>query len=198
MPVTYQWLTAVGGEFPTPGRTRVTFAEARNLLVAEVAFTTSNTRADLWDGLERYLARFFDLEHRYNALLDGKQLVRCLWLGGSYVSSRVDPSNIDVTVCVNDATRLALKGQPGSKWLSQAFSREERRKEFGVSPLELRYRPVVSVFRSRVTDTEDQQYLQDRGGWDEWWQRCRDSGAQSGGPTLATVEAMRGYLEVTI
>jgi hypothetical protein len=198
MSVNFQWLTAIDGEFPAPGRTQTTLADARQLLVADPAFASSTTRADLWDGLERYLARFFDLEVRHASLLDDRELVRCLWLGGSYVSSRSDPSNIDVTVCIDDGARLALKGKQGSKWLSQAFSREERKKEFGVSPLELRYRPVVSVFRSRVTDADDQKYLQDRGGWDEWWQRCRDPEADTGEPTLATVEAKRGYLEVVL
>lgn len=198
MPLSYQWLTAVHGEFPAPGRTQATFGEAKDLLVGDGAFASSSTRSDLWDGLERYLVRFFDLEERHQDVLAGRDLVRCLWLGGSYVSSRVDPNNIDVTVCIDDAARLMLRGRPGSKWLAKAFSREERRKEFGVSPLELRYRPVVSVFRSRVTDAEDQRYLQDRGSWDEWWQRCRDPQANTGEPTLGTVEARRGYLEVTL
>lgn len=198
MSLNFHWLTAIDGEFPAPGRTQASFDAAEQLLVHDPAFSASSTRSSLWDGLERYLTRFFDLEARHADLLEGRDWVRCLWLGGSFVSGRVDPANIDATVCIDDRARLALKGKPGSKWLSQAFSRDERKKEFGVSPLELRYRPVVSVFRSRVRDTDDQRYLQDRGGWDEWWQRRRDPGATTGAPSLATVEAKRGYLEVTL
>lgn len=194
----YTWLTAVNGEFPSPGRTRATFDEARALLVDDQAFAASSTRGVLWNGLERYLSRFFGLEERYVDLLKGSPLVRYLWLGGSFVSSAIDPNNIDMTVCIDDAAARKLKGKEGSAWLSRAFHRDSVGAEFGVAPLALRYQPVVSVFRSRVLTATERTYLQERGGWDEWWQRCRDRRAQTGEPTLGTVEARRGYLEVIL
>jgi hypothetical protein len=194
----YAWLTAVDNLFPNPGRARITFDKARALLVDDAAFAGSLTRSKLWDGLEEYVGRFLALEEKHAEALGDQVLLRTLWLAGSFVSGKVDPDNIDVTVCVDDDARVTLKGKAGSGWLVKAFQRQTCKEQFGVSPLELRYRRVVSVFQTRVTDAADRAYLQDRGGWDDWWQRCRDPEAETGEPTLATVEARRGYLEVVL
>ncbi|MCL8026079.1 DUF6932 family protein [Nocardioides bruguierae] len=198
MALDYTWLTSVDDLYPHPGRVRVTIDEARALLVDDRQFANSSSRPRLWDGLEEYIGRFLALEERHASLLDGRELLKCLWLAGSFVSGKVEPNNIDVTVCLDDEARVALKGKSGSGWLARAFQRQACKQQFGVSPLELRYRRVVSVFHTRVTDAADKAYLQDRGGWDEWWQRCRDPGAATGEPTVATVETRRGYLEVVL
>ena len=114
------------------------------------------------------------------------------------MSAKVDPENIDLTVCLNDSARGTLKGKPGARWLTDAFDRDEVLAKFGLSTLELRYRPVASVFRHRLLNATDAEYFRGRGVWDDWWQRRRDEGAPTGAPALSTVEARRGYLEVTL
>jgi hypothetical protein len=168
------------------------------LLVEHPRFTDSVTREKLWSGLESYVARFLLLEDKHSDLLKGQTLVEYLWLGGSYVSGRVNPKNIDLTVVVNVEARAQLKGKEGSGWLSDAFKRDSRLAEFGVSPLELPYLRVASVFRSNQLSPVEQDYLRERGSWDDWWQRCRTPGVGKGHPTVDTARAARGYWEVTL
>ena len=81
--VPYSWLTEIDGTFPAPGRRSTSFEQARTLLVDDANFSTSITRPALWEGLERYLVRFFVLEDKYASLLGAERLVRLLWLGGA-------------------------------------------------------------------------------------------------------------------
>ncbi|PWI43639.1 hypothetical protein [Streptomyces sp. ICBB 8177] len=184
--------------FLRPGRYRLSPENAEKLLVKDLIFKDSETRARLWTGLESYLSRFFELEERHREDVGDVSLVHAIWLGGSYVSTKVNPQNIDLTVLIDDRAASAMKGLPGSRWLLSAFNREARLDEFGVSPLPVRYRPIVSVFRAERLDAEDQAYLRERGAWDDWWQRCRTSGVDKSEPTIESAAPRRGYLEVTL
>lgn len=186
----------VTGYLP-PGRYRVTPEEAYELLVRNERFRESETRARLWEGFEGYVAGFYSLEERYSDLLSGP-LLHYAWLGGSYVSTKIDPDNIDLTVFIDDAGARALRGRPGAAWLTKAFSRASMMRKFGLSPIRVRYRPIPSVFQSEKLSPEDREYLRERGAWDDWWQRCRQPGIEKLGPTVETAATARGYLEVTL
>jgi hypothetical protein len=168
------------------------------MLVDHVMFANSATRVRLWEGLEGYIARFVRLETEYRDLLAGEHLLEFLWLGGSFVSSDENPRNIDATVAVNSTARELLRGQPGSGWLRDAFMRKDCAQQYGVSPLEMPYRKIASVFRSRFLPPLEQDYLRERGAWDDWWQRCRDEAAMDAAPSIDTAHPVRGYLEVTL
>jgi hypothetical protein len=185
------------GHLP-PGRFRTTFDDARALLVDDPRLAGSSTRRTLWTGLERYLARFESLREEYAAALTPDPVVHYVWLGGSFASRELDPKNIDLTVCLDVENRARMRGKPGSRWLVDAFARDKVKAEFGLSPLLLPYLRVPSVFRLDRLDQLQLGYLQSRGGWDDWWQRCRTAGADSSPPSEATAEARRGYLEVVL
>jgi hypothetical protein len=166
--------------------------------VEDHRFRDSSTRPRLWSGLEAYLSRFFDLEDRHKDQVGPTPLIHALWLGGSFVSTKLNPSNIDLTVLIDEASAAAMRGLPGTRWLTSAFHRDARLQEFGVSPLRVGYRPIVSVFRPEALDSQDQAYLRERGAWDDWWQRCRPEGVGKTEPTLESAAPRRGYLEVTL
>jgi hypothetical protein len=190
-----------GADYPPPGRTRVTFDEARALLVEHPRFAHSTTRPGLWERLIDYVTRFLALEADHKDLLDGQPLVQFLWLGGSFVSGKVDPRNIDLTVALDTELRDRLKGKSYTGWLRAAFEREKILADYSISPLHLPYRAVASPFRPQQLDVADQQYLLTRGAWDDWWQRRRatiSTGVVSGPPTRDTAKAARGYLEVIL
>lgn len=168
------------------------------MLVEAECFSTSTKRRELWSGLERYLSKFFKLEEEYAAILEDRPLVPYIWLGGSFVSPKLDPENIDLSVIVDDRGAEALKGRPSAQWLVRAFNRKSCLHEYGLSPIEIRYRQIASVFRPDKLPVADQGYLRDRGAWDDWWQRCRHEGLPNGAPTLDTAGVARGYLEVTL
>lgn len=186
---------ATTGHLP-PGRFRVTFDEAKRALVSDPLFSGSTSRARLWDGLERYLVRFAALEDLYASRLTDDPLLHYLWLGGSFASAEVSPRNIDVTVCVDAENRSRLRGVPGGGWMNDAFRRQAILTKYELSPLEMKYRAVPSVFQLDRLGGDDLTYLRSRGGWDDWWQRCRTPG--EGSPSVASAAARRGYLAVTL
>lgn len=181
-----------------PGRYRVTPDQAKVILVEADRFGQSATRQRLWRGFERYMARFFVLETKYPQIVGAESLVHCVWLGGSYVSTKVDPDNIDLTVFVDDMAARALRGQVGASWLREAFDRVSVKASFGLSPTRVGYRQIASVFQPDKLCIEDQEYLRDRGAWDDWWQRRRQPGIEKMAPTVETARPTRGYLEVTL
>ncbi|MFF2366261.1 DUF6932 family protein [Streptomyces sp. NPDC058122] len=183
--------------FLAPGRYQVDADQARALLVENERFAESTTRQQVWDGFERYMARFFLLDEHFSELLQGESLVHRVWLGGSFVSSRLDPHNADLTVFVNDAAAQAIKAKPRSGWMTRAFTRVHTENEYLLSALEVRYHPIRSVFDLDSLEHTELEYLRQRGAWDDWWQRCRPAGEKDA-PTLESAAPRRGYLEVTL
>lgn len=168
--------------------------EAKALLVDNPLFEDSRTRAELWTNFERYLTIFLTLEDRYSELLPGP-LVDRVWLGGSFVSAKRDPRNIDTTSFVNRAAHTAIRGKEGAGVFSK--SRDYFLDEFKLSPLFVYYEPVVSVFKLDELEDSQRAYLLSRGAWDDWWQRRRQDGERQA-PTVETCEPRRGYLEVVL
>lgn len=182
-----------------PGRYQTTMDGAAELLVRSDLFAESATRTQIWTGFETYLSRFVALEDRFPELLDGQKLIHCIWLGGSFTSSKVDPSNMDATLFMNPAAERAIRGNPGSKWLTTAFkSWTAMENRFGVAPHRIPYRVVASIMKPDQLPLEDLEYFRDRGRWDDWWQRCRTIGKENDEPSLESAKHVRGYLEVTL
>ncbi|MEU6538082.1 hypothetical protein [Streptomyces sp. NPDC047000] len=181
------------------GRYSVSLEDAHSLLVGAPEFGDSVTRATLWEGLLTYLGRFADLEDTYTADLDGLVLVHRLWLGGSYVSAKRDPRNIDATLLIDLRAEARVCGRPGSKWLTTAFkSRQNMAAKFGVAPLRVGYRPIAHVFQPEHFSTGERTYFMERGLWDDWWQRCRLPDQSDRSPSVESAVPARGYLEVRL
>lgn len=182
------------GHLPV-GRYSCTPEEAQNRLVHDPTFSNSTTRAELWSQFERYIAQFFALEERYAASLDVPLLDR-VWLGGSFVSAKLDPNNVDATLVINREAKDALRGKPGAGLFTRSRASVER--EFNVSPLFLNYEPVVHVFRLDELEESHRSYLATRGAWDDWWQRLRGDDVLDPGLSANTCAPRRGYVEVVM
>ncbi|MBG6085862.1 DUF6932 family protein [Zhihengliuella flava] len=187
----------VGFDTPTgflpPGRYSCDHHEARQFLVGAPRFDASETRDKLWDGLEGFLAEFVELERKYESELSVPLLDR-IWLGGSFVSTKINPRNVDLTLFLNDDAVQELRGRPGAGILKK--SRRDWLARYSVSPLFVHYRPIISIFRNDGLSSDDTHYLIERGKWDDWWQRCREDSTRE--PTLESARTKRGYLEVTL
>ncbi|QHA05262.1 hypothetical protein GQF42_19940 [Streptomyces broussonetiae] len=184
--------------FLAPGRYQLSPEEAERQLVHDPRFAGSDTRELLWEGLVTYLSRFFDLEDRHRAAIGDGSLIHAIWLGGSYVSTKLHPRNVDLTVLIDERAADSIRGLDDARWLVSAFNLKERLAELGVSPVRVGYRPVASVFSSEQLDPAEQAYLRERGAWDDWWQRCRSDGVNKGRPPLDSAAPRRGYVEVTL
>lgn len=189
---------AANGFLPL-GRYSVSFDEAEAMLVSTPEFQDSGTRRQLWDGLHGYLDRFFTLEDAYADLTGGHTLIHRLWLGGSFVSTKTDPGNIDATLLIDMRAERAVRGRPGSKWLTTAFqSRDNMLRKFGVSPVRVGYQPVGHVFQPERFTGQERTYFMERGVWDDWWQRRRLPGQADLTPSEKSAAPARGYLEVRL
>ncbi|MGW8630085.1 DUF6932 family protein [Streptomyces sp. NPDC055793] len=189
---------AANGFLPL-GRYSVSLDEAEAMLVSAPEFQDSDTRQALWDGLHNYLDRFLTLEDVHADVMGGHTLVHRLWLGGSFVSTKTDPGNVDATLLIDVRAERAVRGRPGSKWLTTAFqSRDNMLRKFGVSPVRVGYQPVGHVFRPERFTAEERTYFMERGVWDDWWQRCRLPCGTDRAPSRESALPARGYLEVRL
>ncbi|MEU0239699.1 hypothetical protein ABZ234_18605 [Nocardiopsis sp. NPDC006198] len=179
------------------------------MLVEDPQFLASETRMELWENLEEYLFTFVELGDRYSELLDGSPLVRHLWMGGSYVSSKLNPNDIDIVVFVDGKAEELLRasafnnGQRGrkvkndAKWLTRAFNRRRMQKEFKLDPHMLSYRPVPNSFSLQDDQIDERKYFEQRGMFDDWLQRCSPDGEKVAA-TEESAKQRRGYLEVQL
>lgn len=188
----------VNGDHLEVGRHSLEPDEARALLVENARFDASTTRVGLWDDLERFLSKFYELEEtlaKAQPSTSFEPLVDRMWLGGSFASAKRDPRNVDLTLFLNKQVKDAIKGLPGARLFKR--TRDHFQNNYRVSPLFVDYMPVPNVFQMDLFNEEDRAYFIQRGIWDDWWQRDRDPHG-SGAPTVSSCIPRRGYLEVAL
>lgn len=184
------------GHLP-PGRYRTTLTEVHERFVAATSFSESTTRRDVWDGFINYMAAWQQMEDRLTPELNGGRLAMLVWLGGSFISQKTDPSNLDVTVLVDGELIESCRGKPGIGVIKKLSHRDGMLSEFKVSPCVIRYQYFRSPFRPQLVGRPGvEDYVMLRGAFDDWWQRARPEGTPKDEPDRETAAARRGYLEV--
>ncbi|WP_409059678.1 DUF6932 family protein [Streptomyces sp. SYP-A7185] len=166
---------------PPPGRYPMTWEEVEYSLVRAAAWKASSTRPGLWVELQSHRA-----------------LVECLfgsvtriWLAGSFVSGKLDPSDIDLAYLIDaDAYRgvtepdeiADLANLSDREWCVKHGMRIDA---YLLSlPATVDFRDLGTVGAMAAGDSEVFQML---GLYDEIWQRCRAGHRQR-----------RGYVEVAL
>lgn len=180
-----------------PGRYRTTLDEVRERFVEQVP--QSCTRREIWEGFRAYLEAWSSTEELLAPHLDGLALVRTAWLAGSFVSGKVDPSNLDISIILDGQSVARSHGKPGAKKIKALTHRDGILKRFKVSPCSFEYRFVRSPFKlEESTSPEELEYVTLRGAFDDFWQRTRPADQPKGEPTHLTADWARGYLEVEL
>lgn len=105
-------LDATTGHLPL-GRYHATLTEVYDRFVSHPDFVGSPTRQGIWDGFIAYMAAWRGLDDRLAADLGGMRFVKAAWLGGSFISRKFDPHNLDVTLLVDGQLADSCKGKPG-------------------------------------------------------------------------------------
>lgn len=184
------------GHLP-PGRYRATLTEVHARFVAHSDFVASPTRRSVWDGFIAYISAWQQMEDQLAADLGGKRLLRAVWLGGSFISLKSDPRNLDLTVLVDGELAESCRGKPGIGGIRKLSYRAGMLDIFNVSPCVVQYRYFRSPFRPQLVGNPGvEDYVMLRGAFDDWWQRARPDGVPKGEPTPDTAATRRGYLEV--
>lgn len=180
------------GHLP-PGRYRTTLEEVEERFVRSREFEGSTSRTTVWDGLGLYLHAWDQLEQQVN----GVGLLKWLWIGGSFASAKLNPSDIDVSVVIDGDLLRKLRGRPGIGKLRDLFNeRAKVRETFKVEPAAIQWRAVASTWTSSGWNMADRDYLERRGALDDWWQRVRSDDHVA--PHMDDAPPRRGYLEVEL
>lgn len=163
--------------FLPPGRWGATLDEVRD------RFATGPTprRAEVWAEFEQALA-----------LLRSAVRVSRVWLGGSFLTSKAEPGDVDAVFLIR-ADRLEQAEQDYDDgtvvWL--AASGPMFKKVTGL-------RVDSFIVPWALEDTDEMtvlQYQRMRGYWDDWWERRRSA---PGEPLESEAHQRRGYVEVVI
>ncbi|MDH6237891.1 hypothetical protein [Cryobacterium sp. CG_9.6] len=122
--------------------------------------------------------------------------VAWVWIGGSFISNKSDPDDLDVVYWCED--RLVDQvSDPNDKLVLQLFATNQVREVTGLR-VDTRYcrwhvRPEAGVQNT----IEHHQYTMERGFWDDFWLRKR-TGEKNAPAVREDALPRRGYLEVML
>jgi len=130
------------------------------------------------------------------AVLRSMVRVYAAWLGGSFLSAKPDPGDMDCVWVIDEEELRAARADRDAARLLGAFSDNALKR--GRKPLNID--SFVLVWRrwpgASLRDPEDGQYGMYRGYWDDLWQRERSSSPLA--PPGADAIPRRGYAEVVL
>ncbi|MEU3445759.1 hypothetical protein AB0H29_00745 [Streptomyces thermolilacinus] len=159
----------------------MTCTEVEESLVKAEAFSGSGTRTALWTELQQHFGMVQCLVGSVNRV----------WLAGSFVSSKPDPSDVDVTYLLDaDVYRAVSAVADDVADLHNLADREWCFKHNIRVDAYILSLPATQDFNALgltgAMATEDAEIFQQLGLYDEIWQRCRVG------------KGRRGYVEVTL
>jgi len=127
-------------------------------------------------------------------------LIERVWIGGSFVTDKPDPDDIDCLFILSGDRFDAL---PSNTKKNQV--RQFNRKGWVREKLNLRVEafllirvPFANPWEGDGVRADARPYTQVRGAWDDWWLRTRTGEGPNDPPRLESAEPRRGYLEVTL
>ncbi|AYJ48803.1 DUF6932 family protein [Rhodococcus sp. P1Y] len=176
------------------GRHVCAISDVREHFVDHPRFASSTRRAGLFTRLGRYL-----LDWQYaQSLVGADDILRSIWIAGSFASGELDPDDIDVSPILDGPKLQEIKGRVGAGRIAelQGARRERMVKEYSVEPFPITWWPVTTLRRGDLSLVEH-DYIGTRGLMDDVWQRTHSTGPK-GAFTVDTAVPRRGYLEVVL
>lgn len=186
-------LPALGANGYLPvGRYRTDLATVEQEFVLAPAFSGSRSRVKVWEGFLRWLADWAQAEADA-----GVEVLHSLWLAGSFISSELNPSDLDISPVISQGALDERAGQRGIGKLKRLVGHRERlRAQYGVDVFPLPWVPVDRLFGQGVQSVDGHKYLLRRGALDDFWQRI---GPENPGPLVQpSCHAERGLVEVIL
>lgn len=167
------------------GRFGVTLDEIKRDFVDADRFSNSITRKQIWQD-------FWSATAGLRSVVP----VISVWVGGSFLTDKLDPDDIDLVYWCQD-TLVNQVSDPQDRELLQLFATNQVRAKTGLR-VDTRYcQWYLFPEADRSTCLEHQQYVYQRGFWDDFWMRRR-TGAKGDPPQLADALPKRGYFEVEL
>ena len=173
------------------GRHRVTEADIHARFVAHADYAASTTRAEVWDEYE--LGR---------DLLASKVRIHAIWIGGSFLTSKVDAKDLDALFIVSgrDYSKQDAAGRkvvesfipvPGPLGTPVRGHKLDRLDSFVLT-----WSPLSPLDPKNAPDHKE--YATWRGYWDDFWQRDRYHKPDGIPAVWKDALPVRGYLEVEL
>ncbi|QXC60549.1 hypothetical protein KSP35_19845 [Aquihabitans sp. G128] len=179
-------LTVPDGLLPL-GRYACTRAEMRAAFVDAAWAQASTTRSDVWNDFETATEQLIRAT--------SPSLIQCMWVGGSFVTDKLNPDDVDVIYLLKASQHSAI-GSSKRRRIQEMVGRNVLRAKTGLR-VDLFTIVAESVVDPSKMTASDRSYYQARGHWDDYWQRLRLGADKQAPPTLAEAQPRRGYLEVT-
>ena len=119
--------------------------------------------------------------------------VASVWIAGSYLTSKDDPSDIDITLVISEDAINNVSGQLRALLTVQGMHQLAQHLNVRVDPYVL---PWMHLIAPDPNLPDQARYYVTRGYWDDWWVRFRDKSVAES----AEVQALprMGYLEVIL
>ena len=158
-------IVAAGNDALDLGRHPTTLTETEDRFVTNSDFASSTTRVGIW---QEFLAA--------TDVLRRNVPVAAVWIGGSFTTTKLDPSDIDCTYLVDAQQAAAIQADEAKSAVLAQFSTPN-----SLRPLGYRVDHYVCIWRdvpnpAIVPRTSvEWDYYRVRGHWDDWWQRRRMS-----------------------
>lgn len=167
------------------GRYGATLDSIKAAYVDDPRFADSRTRAEIWQHFESATAGI-------RSVLP----VVCAWIGGSFLTDKPDPDDIDVVYWCQDTLLNGITDQQ-DQLLLQYFAANRLRAARGLR-VDTRVCEWHLFPEPHVSDTvEHKTYVMKRGFWDDFWMRKR-SGEKGAAAQTSDALPKRGYFEVTL
>ncbi|PPF83779.1 hypothetical protein C5E07_09810 [Pseudoclavibacter sp. RFBJ3] len=182
-------LTAEG--FLPVGRFPSTIDSLEGAFVDAERFTESSTRGPIF---EDFLGAI-DIISAF-----GEGLIESLWVGGSFVTDKLDPDDIDCLFVLNQEAFDAISSN-GKRTKLRKFNKKNYMREttgLRVESFLMVRLPFAQPWLSGGVHPDVQTYTQLRGAWDDWWLRTRTGETADEPPRIESAHPRRGYLEVTL
>lgn len=167
------------------GRYPATTAEVESAFVSDRKWAASTTRQDVWEDWRQITAQARKVVP-----------VAAAWLGGSFLTDKVDPDDLDVVYIIDSRQAAAVTSTLHRGFLSMLAQGDALRKLRGKRLDTFIVGWVPDPDGARLTPGFD-GYAAGRGYWDDLWQR-RLSGPKTAPRVPSDALPMRGYLEVTL
>jgi hypothetical protein len=167
------------------GRYNVTLDDVKMYYVDDARFATSSTRAQIWS----------DFEEATRGLRSVVPVV-CVWIGGSFLTDKLDPDDIDLVYWCLD-TEVSKVTDEKARRLLQCFALNSIR---AITALRVDTHLCIWHMHPDAPNgpsPQHSEYVHLRGYWDDFWMRMR-SGAKDEPAQLADALPRRGYFEVSL
>lgn len=163
-------------------------------------FETVFVTASQFRGSTSRVALFADFLSAVQFLREGfsDDLIECVWIGGGFTTTKLDPTDIDVTFILNGSSYNGLSNSQRGRLSKLLRAGGFKRLALSVDGFMMVRERVAQPWAGAGLGSDGAGYFPLRGAWDDWWSRDRAHTTPGSPPVIDDADPVRGYVEVMI